>query len=891
MKYCPHCGSPNGDDSMFCSECGFKMPETKPAPPQVINVDPPLSAFKEEEKSKPAKEKKVKAPKEKKTKAPKEKKSKKGLWIVLICVLVAAIAAGAVLLALGVFGGEDEQEQPELKLTDFTFRQTAFECSSEKTPVLVLASFDPSVDTSGLTVHAYCKATGEKISMTDDGEGADTLADDNVFYGLTSVGSEEETTLSYTLQVSGGNVKKATATIRFYTMDSYYEERHTIDLVENDLDDLAEDFDYTGDAETDAENYLTTVDEISDHLDTLIEEGAIVSYSFNAPNFLIKLPNGYYVYEFGVGDDGIQSSGSGSGGSYSEDFIAESDLDMLLMLPYDGDLNSAPFENAVEDISGADLGYKDADIRRNSSVNASLMKSLQSYRVIAINTHGGCGDTIGAYFALGISADEISSEDYNNDRLIPSNKGRALITAAFFEHYYEDGSLNDCLIYLGCCHGADNDILARTLIRKGADAVLAYTNSVYSSYDGDMVETLFSALTDNDGDDGKTKTVTAALKEAKEEHGDKDPTKTQWYYFWERVKERDRAELKLYHANSADPFRLVKDGDSGTIAGKVVMAADGDSQIPCARITIRGESSGVSFYTDANGEFTYNLPSGEYRVTVWAEGYYPLNLTTNVYTNIITSLETFLMVREEDGVESGVAAGDVTSAMTGEGLPGVQLTVRKDWNNQTEGEVLATLLTDSSGGYEVELPVGNYTVCAELEGYVSGSFNIVVQAGTTDNQHYVMNMDMENVEFDGTQFRIVLSWGSDPRDMDLHLNGPTADGDRFHVYWRNMSYWENDSQICNLDVDDRYSYGPETVTLATIHPDEAYYCYVHLFTGDGTMGSSGSKVAVYCGSQLIFNLSVPTNADADYWNVFAIVDGRLVINNTVSDSPNTSYAE
>lgn len=85
------------------------------------------------------------------------------------------------------------------------------------------------------------------------------------------------------------------------------------------------------------------------------------------------------------------------------------------------------------------------------------------------------------------------------------------------------------------------------------------------------------------------------------------------------------------------------------------------------------------------------------------------------------------------------------------------------------------------------------------------------------------------------------------------------------------------------------SYGPETITLKA--SDEGiYYYYIYRYSGSGTVASSEAQVKLYQGDTLVAKFNVPTDGGTGrYWNLFAIVNGELVINNTISDSKDTSY--
>lgn len=163
--------------------------------------------------------------------------------------------------------------------------------------------------------------------------------------------------------------------------------------------------------------------------------------------------------------------------------------------------------------------------------------------------------------------------------------------------------------------------------------------------------------------------------------------------------------------------------------------------------------------------------------------------------------------------------------------------------------------------------------------------NIFVQSGTTSSQNGTMTPTIS-----GDNFRIVLTWGTNPRDLDSHVVGTLSGGSPFHVYYGHKSQYDGDIEVCNLDVDDTSSYGPETITLNTT-VDTPYYYYIYRYAGSGTVASSEAQIKLYQGENLIATYNVPTDqGSGDYWNVFAIVNGELVIKNTITNSADVSYA-
>lgn len=77
------------------------------------------------------------------------------------------------------------------------------------------------------------------------------------------------------------------------------------------------------------------------------------------------------------------------------------------------------------------------------------------------------------------------------------------------------------------------------------------------------------------------------------------------------------------------------------------------------------------------------------------------------------------------------------------------------------------------------------------------------------------------VEIGVEEYRIVLTWGVNPEDLDSHLWAPLGGGD--------------------------------------------YYYAVHHYSGSGTIATSGAKVRIYHGNGLIQTINAPAGSPQDDW--------------------------
>ena len=119
---------------------------------------------------------------------------------------------------------------------------------------------------------------------------------------------------------------------------------------------------------------------------------------------------------------------------------------------------------------------------------------------------------------------------------------------------------------------------------------------------------------------------------------------------------------------------------------------------------------------------------------------------------------------------------------------------------------------------------------------------------------------------------ITLTWGQNPRDMDSHLLVPSQSGDGTFTHISYMNYGSLTAYpYASLDTDDRYSEGPENITVVKKYTG-TYSYYVHWYTGTGNLLTSQSKVTVLLNGYLyVFNVPTTGNEEYAYWHVFNMV--------------------
>lgn len=329
----------------------------------------------------------------------------------------------------------------------------------------------------------------------------------------------------------------------------------------------------------------------------------------------------------------------------------------------------------------------------------------------------------------------------------------------------------------------------------------------------------------------------------------------------------------------------VTHGETGTIAGSV---ADADDRRPVVEAQILADALEGGAYSDASGNFKITVTEGTHDIIVKAQGYKPCKRTgITVKKGETTYLENTILLEDLSGASSmAQAGGTVTNAVSGEPVEGVTLKFRSDWDHKsgsyeknTQGEDLV-ISTDASGKYyTAELQYGYYTAEVTKSGYATQYVNIIASNNTEVSLHQDIVLAPEA---SGNVFRITLEWAENPRDEDAHIVGDKPGN--FHVFYKSKNAVFDGETIANLDHDDRFGNGFETVTLK-VDPQGFYHYYVYHYEGSGCLATSNAIVKVYQGDVMVNSFNVPVDQGSGrYWNVFDIKNGQVVPINTVTDA-------
>lgn len=206
------------------------------------------------------------------------------------------------------------------------------------------------------------------------------------------------------------------------------------------------------------------------------------------------------------------------------------------------------------------------------------------------------------------------------------------------------------------------------------------------------------------------------------------------------------------------------------------------------------------------------------------------------------------------------------------------------------GPLMGTYTTDASGALQLDLDSGDYLLRIYRDGYIElPSVALHVDAQTTNSATYALSRELGENEF-----RIVLTWGATPSDLDSHLSGRDSEGTAVHVYYSSKTHYTGSAVYTELDVDDTSSFGPETITLYQLPTTPLVYSvhdYTNGFSGNNLyLSNSGATVQVMRGSELLKTYTVSPNHNAVVWDVFRILpDGTIEDIDAYSTGP--VYAE
>lgn len=326
------------------------------------------------------------------------------------------------------------------------------------------------------------------------------------------------------------------------------------------------------------------------------------------------------------------------------------------------------------------------------------------------------------------------------------------------------------------------------------------------------------------------------------------------------------------------PLDGVPAENDATIGGTVVDAATGE-----AVVNVEVTSSNAGFMAGGatsgpDGVFELATSAGLRDITFARPGYYVLSRTVNVAAGASNWMGRVELVPVDRGV--GSIGGRVVDAQTGGAVGGFALELRRSGADPGSPDV-GTTTTDGSGRYGfTSLSPGVYRLTGRLAGYSDIEIDIAAVSGATSQ---VDDIVVSRTVVEGG-YRIVLSWGQSPSDLDSHLLVRDEEGYEYEVRY-NQRGSNTSLPFAWLDRDDVTSYGPETITV-TQSLGGSYSYAVYQYSSGGSLETSAARVSLFDDQGLVQTWNVPAGSGR-WWHVFDIdtATGAVVPANELSSVP------
>ncbi len=308
----------------------------------------------------------------------------------------------------------------------------------------------------------------------------------------------------------------------------------------------------------------------------------------------------------------------------------------------------------------------------------------------------------------------------------------------------------------------------------------------------------------------------------------------------------------------------------------------------------------ASAISNSDGQFDLFIqnfnPNHFYTLSIMKDGY--KQVVGNFNSDLLGSTDDnyvnygiISLIPQDSEVLHAVVEGQVIDSTTGASISHASVKLYRGSYITSSSSPVQQTLTDDLGNFSLQdIPSDNYTLVVQKDGYLPNYTNI-----TVDEAHEYIEISLSPNLVEGQHFRIQLSWGENPKDLDSHLLFLKNSQLQYHIYWNlQYAYYDDlhrqyitaDSLSSNLepvaflDRDDIDSYGPETVTIYQIDQNGVYKYFVHDYSNGYVRNSmalahSGAQVKVFTneGVQRIFNVPYEKG---NVWKVFEIRNGRIV---------------
>ncbi len=432
----------------------------------------------------------------------------------------------------------------------------------------------------------YIDGENTGVKLYDDGDDDnhyDDIPNDGCYSGIYSIDISDERDVKFTAKGMVGNNEIITNEIGIYV---YYEltdeEIAEMKEVESKIAELMESA-VRPEHVTAQQRTEACYDAVMEYLETLEKNGIIKDLDGERSSGIIsfvyaktQVEGGVLCSELSSGNASIDSEGRDPyvDGEYEQvsatnlnnpdlEYITYKERAVILNYCAQNDASQTDRVAAYTNVANI-LENAGFEVDNEFSITVDDFKSLQGYQFIATDCHGSFYKGTPVICTDQVVTDE-NRKTYSADLKDHKKTGSRIsavtikeggtyywIRPEFFNHYYKDDPLDCSIFYLNVCKGAfSNTTLVDAIREAGANAVVAYSETVYTFYGTAMLEDIVNSLLEG-------KTIDQAVSYAKEENGANDLVWGNSKY--ETLKE-ESAECRVYGTKTATIHNSLRNGN------------------------------------------------------------------------------------------------------------------------------------------------------------------------------------------------------------------------------------------------------------------------------------------------------------------------------------------
>ncbi len=376
-------------------------------------------------------------------------------------------------------------------------------------------------------------------------------------------------------------------------------------------------------------------EEITGYLQTQKDLGIIDYFTQGSSSIFVKMKSGInYMYIPEYKD--YLSSGSEqriitfepvkSSFEYKfEKFYADFYIDFGSLCLGTENLNTDLIENAELLGKESEYKYSSDDSYIDEEVTVNKLLNLSPNSLILFEGHGGYSEETGSVLWTDEKVNENVTYNFGEDAIVYSKDKTIGVTYQFFEKL-QNNSLKNSTIYLGACCSAKDERLANSLIDKGAENVLGYSDIVGIRYEIGLRTFLLYGLTLNH-DNGDAYTLEEAYNFALSTYGTKDSSEPYAY------------------------LKILQREHYGTLSASVISSDNtplSDVRVDAYLKAESGKQFINNTYTDDKGNFSMELQGGSYELRFNKDGYKTATTPIKISNDVMTVLKDPIVMQKKE---------------------------------------------------------------------------------------------------------------------------------------------------------------------------------------------------------------------------------------------------